>query len=185
MRATDSRLLTLSQLADVILTLIQSGAFVSANDDSALVERLNDLNTKEASNATESFTDCQHFQAASVSMSSARLSCDKDTLLSRLLTEISKIHSISCKPERRTSKLKSAIEHLTSFQVSVSRDFSSECHMVANDFQAMYAYKCQLYDECLRFCEDNVDKLLHVDRDSVADVFIMKESDLSRLVDDD
>jgi hypothetical protein len=46
-----------------------------------------------------------------------------------------------------------AVEHLTAFRVSESRDFSSVRNIVTNDFEAMYAYKCHLYEECFRICK--------------------------------
>jgi hypothetical protein len=78
-----------------------------------------------------------------------------------------------------------AVEHLTAFRVSQSRDFSSVRHIVTNDFEAMYAYKCHLYEECFRICEENVDWLLHVDGGTITSVFRVKESDLLHLVDDE
>jgi hypothetical protein len=57
----------------------------------------------------------------------------------------------------------SAVEYLTAFRVLQSRDFSSVRHIVTNDFEAMYAYKCRLYEECFRLCEGNVDWLLQVE----------------------
>jgi hypothetical protein len=335
------------QMADVIMTFIQSGACVFSSDDPTLFGRMNGANTKHvlvASNGTQSLSVCKHYQTASVIMPAVRLSYNKNTTLSRLLIEISKIylhaalqctreecedfHIISrsllnallsclylsnkqrklalihsenaisslkkhriqfchverqilpcfdttletilglillyqhilylarelperdrrvdmftadllgvylmsvhtniycqfcrsrrdnininrykmrlqknrelttadfllfhefyrnpyfsdqrkvllyCKPhgckrqvvplqsvEFNSTRLcrlltRSAIEHLTAFRVSESRDFSSVRHIVTNDFEAMYAYKCHLYEECFRLCEENVD----------------------------
>jgi hypothetical protein len=80
--------------------------------------------------------------------------------------------------------VQSAVKHLTAFRVSMSRDFSSAIHMVTNDFEAMYAYKCHLYEESFRLCEENVDWLLHAGG-KLVNVFVVKESDLLHLADDE
>jgi hypothetical protein len=66
----------------------------------------------------------------------------------------------------------------------MSRDFSSVRNILRNDFEAIYAYKCHLYEECYRLCEENVDWLLHVEG-KPATVFAVEESDLLRLADDE
>jgi hypothetical protein len=81
--------------------------------------------------------------------------------------------------------VQSAVEHLTAFRVSESRDFSSVRHIMTNDFEAMYAYKCHLYEKCFHLCEENVDWLLLADAGTIIRVFLVKESNLLHLVDDD
>jgi regulator of replication initiation timing len=73
---------------------------------------------------------------------------------------------------------RSAVEHLTAFRKSESRDFSSVRNVVTSDFEAMYAYKLQIYEECFHICERHVDRLLYVDLSTVVGVFRVKESDL-------
>jgi hypothetical protein len=87
----------------------------------------------------------------------------------------------------RLSKLlvQSAVELLTTFRESQSRDFSPVRNIVTSDFEAMYAYKCHLYEECFCICEKIVDRLLHVRANTFVAVFGVNESDLLHLVDDE
>jgi hypothetical protein len=109
---------------------------------------------------SHNFRKCKRYN---VTVESARLI---KTRLSRLLVQ-------------------SAVEHLTAFRVSQSRDFSSVRHIVTNDFQAMYAYKCRLYEECFYLCEKKFYWLQHVDIGATIYVFRVMKSDLLHLVDDE
>jgi Mab-21 protein len=75
-----------------------------------------------------------------------------------------------------------AVENLTAFRLSMSRDFSSIVQIATSDFQAMYAYKCGLYEKCYSLCENNVVCVL---QDSVMSVMRLKNSDLLHLLDDE
>jgi hypothetical protein len=100
------------------------------------------------------------------------------------------LYSISHDCKRRIIKLQSlkfnttglsrllvqcAVEHLTAFRVSESRDFSSARNIATNDVQAMYVYKCHLYDECIHLCEENINRLLYVDGGTITVVFRVTE----------
>lgn len=78
--------------------------------------------------------------------------------------------------------VESAVENLTAFRLSMSRDFRFVGQIMTSDFQMMYAYKCGLYEKCFSLCENNVDCLL---RSSVIAVMRVKESDLLHLMDDE
>jgi hypothetical protein len=58
-------------------------------------------------------------------------------------------------------------------------------NIVTNDFEAMYAYKCHLYEECFRICNENVNSFLRADGGTMTRVFRVRESDLLHLVDDE
>jgi hypothetical protein len=82
-------------MADAIMTLIQSSGCVFSYEDSKLIERLNDGNSKHALVAlsvSQSFTVCKHFRSASALMLTTRLARHKFSSLSRLFTEMSKIY---------------------------------------------------------------------------------------------
>ena len=55
--------------------------------------------------------------------------------------------------------MKSAVEHLTRVRQVMSRDYSSVRTIVTTDYEAMYAYRCGEYENCLQLCEENVIKL--------------------------
>jgi hypothetical protein len=77
------------------ITVIQSDAFAFSINGSKLVKPVNDEVTKHllvVSHNTQLFTVCQHFRVAVDLIFSARLSYNKDTSLSRLLIETSKIY---------------------------------------------------------------------------------------------
>jgi hypothetical protein len=76
-----------------------------------------------------------------------------------------------------------AVENLTAFRLTMSRDFSSVRHIDTSDFQAMYAYKSGSYEQCLSLCEKNIVCLLL--QEVVIDVLRVKESDLLHLMDDE
>jgi len=65
----------------------------------------------------------------------------------------------------------------------MSRDYSSVCSMVTRDYEALYAYKCGLYEQCFRLSQENL--LLYADSNRVARVLEVDESDLLLLLDDD
>jgi Mab-21 protein len=77
-----------------------------------------------------------------------------------------------------------AVENLTDFRLSMSRDFSYVCQIVTSDFQAMYAYKFGLYELCLSLCENNVVSLLQGSAIK-PNVMMVEESDLLDLMDDE
>jgi hypothetical protein len=56
--------------------------------------------------------------------------------------------------------VQSAVEYLTAFRVS-ARNFFGFDDVVTSDFQAMYAYKFHLNEECFQICETNVHRLLN------------------------
>ena len=81
--------------------------------------------------------------------------------------------------------VQSAVHHLNDFRVSLSRDYGSDLLMVTSDYQSMYAYKCGFYEQCLRFCERNVEYILSARVAQPARVFSSVYSDVMLLLDDD
>jgi len=67
----------------------------------------------------------------------------------------------------------------------MSRDYSSVCTIVSRDYQAMYAYKCGLYEQCFHLRDENVNFLLYDESNRKAGVLRVERSDLSLLLDDD
>jgi Mab-21 protein len=78
-----------------------------------------------------------------------------------------------------------ASEHLTAFRVVMSRDFRSTCPIVMSDFQAMYAYKRCLFEQCASLCESDLARLIREDNGIFTRVFLVRKTPLFYLVDDD
>lgn len=53
-----------------------------------------------------------------------------------------------------------ALEKLISVRQMMVRDLHSQQFPVLNEFEALYAYKCGLFEECLLMCRNHVDMLL-------------------------
>jgi len=75
-------------------------------------------------------------------------------------------HDSKCPSELNTSDLvellqKSAVEHLTTFRQMQARDLGSVATIVTTDFEALYAYKHDDYQQCLQLSTQNVHTLLH------------------------
>jgi len=81
--------------------------------------------------------------------------------------------------------IQSSVEYLTSYRRVMSRDHSSVCPIVSRDYEAMYAYKCRLYEQCFHLSEENIDFLLYSDSNRIPTVLTVKESDLLLLMDND
>jgi Mab-21 protein len=88
---------------------------------------------------------------------------------------------------KRLSRLlvQCAVEHLTEFRESMSRDFSSMYHIITTDYRAMYAYKCRLYEQCYDLCENSAVHRTQAYDEYKAYVFLARESNLLNLVDDE
>jgi len=56
-----------------------------------------------------------------------------------------------------------ALEKLITVRQVVVRELHSKQFPVVNEFEAMYAYKCGLFEECTEMCRHNVDMLLRAD----------------------
>jgi hypothetical protein len=98
---------------------------------------------------------------------------------------VGRSHTAKFKTERLSQLLiQSAIEQLTVFRLAMSHDFNSVCQMVTSDFQAMYAHRYRLFEECFRLCETSVAYLSHCNTPPV-DVFPETKSDILYLMDDD
>jgi len=76
---------------------------------------------------------------------------------------------------------KSAIEQLTTYRQLTSRDFGSVATIVTTDFEALYAYKRNDYQQCLQLSTQNVHTLLYARR--MPDVLTFPE--FIQLLDDD
>jgi len=55
-----------------------------------------------------------------------------------------------------------ALEKLTAYRQHMVRELHSEEYPVLNEFEALLAYKCGLFEECLKTCQNNVNILLPV-----------------------
>jgi len=81
----------------------------------------------------------------------------------------------------------SAIEHLTVFRQLEAQEFSSVGAIVTTDFDALYAYKCGEYQDCLQLSTHNVLTLVGVEGiayvEGVSRVFAYPE--FIQLMDDD
>ena len=53
--------------------------------------------------------------------------------------------------------IKSSVEYLNSFRRVMPRDFIPFCDILPPDYEAMYAYKCGLYEKCFRLSQESVD----------------------------
>jgi len=67
----------------------------------------------------------------------------------------------------------------------MSSDYSSVCSIVTHDYEALYAYKCGLYELCLHLSHENLVLLFCDDSNRVAGVLRVKKSDLLLLLDND
>jgi hypothetical protein len=54
-----------------------------------------------------------------------------------------------------------SVEQLTEFRRVISRDYNSICRIVTSDIEAMYAYRCGQYEQCLHVSQQNVGSLWH------------------------
>lgn len=65
--------------------------------------------------------------------------------------------------ERRLCRLltQNSVELLTNYRLMMLRDIASVRTIVTTDYQAMYAYRCGLYQQCYDLCYVNVNRLLH------------------------
>ena len=63
-------------------------------------------------------------------------------------------------------------------------DYISVFDMVPRDYEAMYAYKCGLFEQCFRLSQESVDFLLYSESSRFARV-LNDRSDLLLLMDDD
>ena len=63
--------------------------------------------------------------------------------------------------ELRRLLLLHSVEQMTLFQETISRDYQSVCTIVTTDIQAMYAYQCCQYWQCLELSQQNVNRLLN------------------------
>jgi hypothetical protein len=55
--------------------------------------------------------------------------------------------------------LELSLENLTLFQEILSQDYESLCKIATTDLQAMYAYKCRMFEECLQISVQNLNNL--------------------------
>jgi len=76
---------------------------------------------------------------------------------------------------------KSAVEHLTTCRQLMAQDFSSLATIVTTDFEALYAFKCDDYQQCLRLSTQNVHMLLYADDMPNVSTFL----EFIQLMDDD
>ena len=67
----------------------------------------------------------------------------------------------------------------------MSREHTSVCDIVSLDYEAMYAYKCGLYEQCFRLSRESVDRLLYTKSSRITNVLNVRKSDLLSLTDDD
>ena len=67
----------------------------------------------------------------------------------------------------------------------MSRDYSSVRSIMTRDYEAMYAYKCGLYEMCFHLSDENVKFLLYTEDSRITRVLRVKGSDLFLLTDDD
>jgi hypothetical protein len=94
-----------------------------------------------------------------------------------------RVQSVNFNTSRLSHLLvKSAVENLTAYGLSVSRNFNSVHGIVTSYFQAMYAYKCGSYEKCLSLCENIVADPMRI---SFVGMMLVKESDLLYLMDDE
>jgi hypothetical protein len=63
--------------------------------------------------------------------------------------------------ELRRLLLLMSVEQLTKFQQVVFRDYQSMCRIATNDIEAMYAYQCGQYEQCLQISQQIVGSLWH------------------------
>jgi len=80
---------------------------------------------------------------------------------------------------------KSAVEHLTLFRVIESHNFGSVVTIVTTDLEALYAYKCGDYHQCLQLSTQNVHTLLNAKRVTVTCIIIVIFPEFIQLLDDD
>jgi hypothetical protein len=63
--------------------------------------------------------------------------------------------------ELRRLLLLLSVEQLTLFHQVSSRDYKSVCRIVTSTIEAMYAYRCDQYEQCLLMSQQNVTSLWH------------------------
>jgi len=76
---------------------------------------------------------------------------------------------------------KSAVEHLTTYRQLVAGDFGFVATIVTTDFEALYAYKCGDYQQCLQLSTQNVHTLLNANNMPLVPTY----PDFIQLMDDD
>ena len=81
--------------------------------------------------------------------------------------------------------MQSSVEYLNSFRRVMSRYFSSAKYIVPHDHEAMYAYKCGLYEQCFHLSQESIDLLLYTLRHRLLHEAISERPDLLLLMDDD
>jgi len=55
-----------------------------------------------------------------------------------------------------------ALEKLITFRQSLVHELHSEKFPVLNEFEALYAYKCGMFKECMEMCRNHANMMLHV-----------------------
>ena len=81
--------------------------------------------------------------------------------------------------------IQSSVEYLNAFRRVMSCDYTSVCDIVPSDYEAMYAYKCGLYEQCFRLNQDSVDVLLYNGSRRFTFSWVVEQSELLMLMDDD
>jgi len=56
-----------------------------------------------------------------------------------------------------------ALEKLITYRQMMVRELHSEQFPIMNEFEALYAYKCGLFEECLEMCRSYLNMTLHLD----------------------
>ena len=67
----------------------------------------------------------------------------------------------------------------------MSREHTSVCDIVSLDYEAMYAYKCGLYEQCFHSSQESVDFLAYTETNIISNVLMAEKSDLLLLMGDD
>jgi hypothetical protein len=77
-----------------------------------------------------------------------------------------------------------AVEYLSEFRETMSNDYDHVVTIVTTDYEAMYAYKCGRFQQCLRLCEEIVAVLWDKMQNALSPVFDFPSSELIQLMDD-
>ena len=75
------------------------------------------------------------------------------------------------------------LRRLTAVRHVMSRDYSSTQTIITTDYEALYAFKCGVYERCTALCEDIINCLMY--RPDNISVLKMGPTDLMLLMDDD
>ena len=81
--------------------------------------------------------------------------------------------------------IQSSVEYLNTFKRVESRDYKSVCYIVAHDYEAMYAYRCGLYEQCFNLSLKSATLLMRTACSKFAITMGADQSDLLLLMDDD